>query len=112
MQIKSTLAAAVAITFMIQAWTAGAADQDSRDASEIFILQERTEDMPKAKTEVKSEDVPEDATGEQPMTKPRKQMKPVSVRNTRPQKDAHKDARTCLKARKNELIIRCAQKYR
>ncbi|MBI3529013.1 MAG: hypothetical protein HY067_13720 [Betaproteobacteria bacterium] len=36
----------------------------------------------------------------------------VLVRNTRPQVDRHKDARTCLKAGSNEAIIRCTRKYR
>ena len=36
----------------------------------------------------------------------------VSVRNTRPAKDHHKDARKCLDGDKNEAIIKCAQKYR
>jgi hypothetical protein len=35
-----------------------------------------------------------------------------SVRNTRPAKDHHKDARKCLNEGKNEAVIRCAQKYR
>ena len=36
----------------------------------------------------------------------------TSVRNTRPAKDQHKDARKCLDAGKNEAIIKCARKYR
>ncbi len=36
----------------------------------------------------------------------------VSVRNTRPARDRHMDARKCLKGDKNEDIIKCAQKYR
>ena len=35
-----------------------------------------------------------------------------SVRNTRPAKDHHRDARKCLDGAKNEAIIKCAQKYR
>ena len=35
-----------------------------------------------------------------------------SVRNTRPAKDHHKDARKCLDEDKNEAIIKCARKYR
>ena len=112
MQIKSILAAAVAIAFMIQGWTAIAAAQDSRNASEIFILQAKAGDMPETKTEVKSEDVPEATSDGQPMTKPQKPVTTVSVRNTRPRTDRHKDARACLDAGNNEKIIRCAEKYR
>ena len=36
----------------------------------------------------------------------------TSVRNTRPAKDQHKDARKCLDAGQNEAIIKCARKYR
>ena len=36
----------------------------------------------------------------------------VAVRNTRPAKDHHKDARRCLDAGKNEAISKCANKYR
>lgn len=36
----------------------------------------------------------------------------ASVRNTRPAKDHHKDARKCLGGGGNEEIIKCAQKYR
>lgn len=111
MQIKSILAAAVAIAFMIQGWTAIAA-QDGRNLSEIFILQAKTGDMPETKTEVKSEDVPEATSDGQPMTKPQKPVTAVSVRNTRPRTDRHKDARVCLDAGNNERIIRCAEKYR
>ncbi len=111
MQIKSILAAAVAIAFMIQGWTAIAA-QDSRNLSEIFILQAKAGDMPETKTEVKSEDAPEATSDGQPMTKPQKPVTTVSVRNTRPRTDRHKDARACLDAGNNERIIRCAEKYR
>jgi len=112
MQIKSILAAAVAIAFMIQGWTAIAA-HDSRNASEIFILQAKAGEMPETKTEVTSEDVPEATSEGQPMTKPQKPTTTVvSVRNTRPRTDRHKDARACLDAGNNESIIRCAEKYR
>lgn len=116
MQIKSILAAAVAIAFMIQSWTAIAAAQDSRIASEIFTLQAQAGDMPEAKTEGKTEVKSTDDLGAtsdgQPMTKPQKQVTTVSVRNTRPRTDRHKDARACLDAGNNESIIRCAKKYR
>jgi hypothetical protein len=115
MQIKSILAAAVAIAFMIQGGTAIAA-QDSRNASEIFILQAKAADMPQTKTEgkaeVKSGDVPGAAPEGQPMTKPQKPVTTASVRKPRPQHARHKDARACLDAGNNESIIRCAEKYR
>lgn len=111
MQIKSILAAAVAIAFVIQGWTAIAA-QDSRNASKIFILQAKAGDMPETKTEVKSEDIPEATSDGQPTTKPQKPVTTASVRNTRPRTDHHKDARACLDTGNNESIIRCAEKYR
>lgn len=115
MQIKSILAATVAIAFMIQGWTAIAA-QDSRNASEIFMLQAKAGDMPEAKTEGKSEvksgDVPAAASEGQPMTKPQKPVTTASVRKPRLQHARHKDARACLDEGNNDLIIRCAEKYR
>ena len=36
----------------------------------------------------------------------------VSVRNTRPKMDLHKDARACLEAANNKAVIKCANKYR
>jgi len=115
MQIKSILAAAAAIAFMIQAWTAIAA-QDSRNASEKIILQARAGDMPETNTggeaEENSEDAAEAALDTQPMTKSGKSAATVSVRSTRPRNDPHKDARVCLTAGNNDAIIRCAEKYR
>ena len=35
-----------------------------------------------------------------------------SVRDTRPAKDHHRDARKCLDKDKNEDVIKCARKYR
>jgi hypothetical protein len=115
MQIKSILAAAAAIAFMIQAWTAIAA-QDSRNASEKFILQARAGDMPETNTrgeaEVNSEDAAEATSDTPSMTESGKSVATVSVRSTRPQNDPHKDARVCLNAGNNDAIIRCAEKYR
>ena len=51
------------------------------------------------------------ASGEQNMTATRKPATTVKVRNTRPAADHHKDARRCLDAKKNETIIKCANKY-
>ena len=96
MQIKSILAAAVVMAFMIHGWSAIAASHDSGSASEIAIAQAKAGDM----------------TDGPLMTKPMRKTATVSIRNTRPQTDAHKDARGCLNAGKNESIIRCAQKYR
>jgi hypothetical protein len=117
MSIKSILAAAVSIAFMIQGSTAVAATEDGSNAGEIFVLQAKAEDMSEAKTatktEVKSEDVPEAASEEaQPMTKTQKSVPSVAARNTRPRIDPHKDARACLDAGNNEAVIKCAEKYR
>mgnify|MGYP001302727661 CR=1 FL=1 len=118
MQIKSILAAAVATAFMIQGWSAIAA-QGSHNAGEIIMLAAKAAkavEMPMTptedKTEVKPEGAPGAASEAQPMAKPEKQQTTVSVRNTRPRVDPHKDARACLDAGNNEAIIRCAEKYR
>jgi hypothetical protein len=49
---------------------------------------------------------------EEGMAKNSKRDITVSVRNTRPATDRHKDARRCLDAGKNEAISKCANKYR
>lgn len=112
MQIRPIIATAGAIACMLLEWTAIAADApnpsgdavnyDSRmaRAGEIFILQAMAEDKADAKI------------GAQHMTKTRKPAATVSVRNTRPRIDRHKDARPCLNAGNNAAIIKCAQKYR
>ncbi len=46
------------------------------------------------------------------MAKNNKRDIAVSVRNTRPPNDHHRDARECLKGDKNEDIVKCAQKFR
>jgi hypothetical protein len=50
------------------------------------------------------------ASGEQ-NTAAKKPTTTGKVRNTRPAADHHKDARACLDAKKNETIIKCANKY-
>ena len=50
--------------------------------------------------------------GEDGMAKNSKRDITVSVRNTRPATDRHKDARRCLDAGRNEAISKCANKYR
>lgn len=120
MQIKPVIAAAGVIASMLlnlSAIAAGAPkpsgdamNYDGQVAStgEIFILQAMAEDEADAKTgkalEAKAE--------EQRMQKSGKPAPTVSVRNTRPKTDHHKDARACLDARNNEAIIKCAGKYR
>jgi len=49
--------------------------------------------------------------GEDGMSKYGKRAIDVQVRNTRPSTDRHQDARACLDAKKNETIIKCANKY-
>jgi hypothetical protein len=117
MPIKSILAAAVALAFMIQGSTAIVSAEEIAGTGDGFVMQAKAEDMSEAKTgtktEVKSEDVPETAAEEQqPITKTRKAIAAVAVRNTRPRTDPHRDARACLGAGNNEAIIRCAEKYR
>ena len=119
MQIKPVIAAAGVIASMLLNFTAIAAgapkpsgdamNYDGQVAStgEIFILQAMAEDEADAKTgkalEAKAE--------EQRMQKSGKPAPTVSVRNTRPKTDHHKDARACLDAHNNEAIIKCAGKY-
>ena len=50
--------------------------------------------------------------GEDGMAKNSKRDITVSVRNTRPATDRHKDARRCLDAGKSAAISKCANKYR
>ena len=112
MQIKPIVATAGAIACVLLEWTAIAADAPNPSgdavnyggrmarAGEIFILQAMAEDKADAKTD------------EQHMTKTGKPAATVSVRNTRPRSDRHKDARSCLNAGNNAAIIKCAQKYR
>jgi len=91
MQIKPILAAAAAVTCMSLQWTAIAADVPN-PSGENSSLQAMADDQ---------------AGGQH--------MKPaatVSVRNTRPRTDGHKDVRACLDAGKNDAIIKCANKYR
>ena len=97
MQIKPIIAAA-GIACMLPEWTAIAADAPN-PPSEILIIA-MAEDMAEAKA------------GEQHMTEIAKPATTVSVRNTRPKVDHHKDARACLDAKKNEAVIKCANKYR
>ena len=49
--------------------------------------------------------------GEETLSQSGKRAINVSVRNTRPANDRHRDARACLDAKKNESIIKCANKY-
>jgi len=120
MQIKPIIAVAGAIACMFLEWTAIAAaapnppgdavnyDSQTARSGETFILQAMAEDEADAKTEKD----PEANAEEQHMAKTVKPVKTVSVRNTRPRIDRHKDARACLDAGKNEAVIKCANKYR
>ena len=87
MQIKPILAAVGAVACMSHEWTAVAADAP-HPSGENSSLQAMADDKAGAKTEERD-------------------MKPaatVSVRNTRPRTDHHKDVRACLDAGKNEAI--------
>ena len=86
MQIKSIIAAAGALACLFLEGTAIAAD------------------APTASVNAASE--------QQDMTKAGKPAATVSMRNTRPHTERHKDARACLDAGKNQAIIKCANKYR
>ena len=98
MQIKPIFAAASLIACMLPEWTGTAAGAPNPPSEMLIIAM--TEDKADAKA------------GEQHMTETRKAATTVSVRNTRPKVDRHKDARACLDAKKNEAVIKCANKYR
>jgi hypothetical protein len=98
MQIKSILAAAVAVGCMAAAWTGNAAMSEEK-------INATLENDPEAKS------AGEPMTTE-PLAQSSKPETPLAVRNTRPKLDRHKDARACLEAGKNEAIIKCANKYR
>lgn len=87
MQIRLIVAAAAGFVVLLPGPTAGAADMDTEPAPQAAPAQDAT-----MKTETPA------AT--------------VSVRNTRPKVDRHKDARACLDAVDNKAIIKCANKYR
>ena len=88
MQIKSVIAAAGVIAFMLVGCPALAAD-----AANI-------------------EQDPEARLGEQHAMKAGKPGTTIAVHNTRPRTDRHKDARKCLNAGNNAAISSCAHKYR
>lgn len=50
--------------------------------------------------------------GQEHMANTEKPAAAVSVRNSRPKMDHHKDARACLEAVNNKAVIKCANKYR
>lgn len=120
MQIKPIIIVAGAIAWMFLEWTAIAAaapnppgdavnyDGHTARAGETFILQAMAEDETDANTEV----APQAKSEEQDMMKTAKPVTTMSVRNTRPRIDRHKDARACLDAGNNEAVIKCANKYR
>jgi len=120
MQIKPIIAAAGAVAFIFLGWAAvtaaapipsGAAVNhvdEFASGGEIFTLQAMAED----EAEVKTETMPEAMSKEQDMSKTEKPVTSVSVRNTRPRVDRHRDARVCLDAGNNLAIIKCAEKYR
>lgn len=86
MQIKSIIAAACALACLFLEATAIAADAPTPSVNA--------------------------ASEQQDMTKAGKPAATVSIRNTRPHSERHKDARACLDAGKNQAIIKCANKYR
>jgi hypothetical protein len=82
MQIKLIVAAAGSFIVMLLGSTAGAADMDAGQAAQDEMMK-----------------------SENPAAT-------VTVRNTRPKVDRHKDARACLEAANNKAVIKCANKYR
>ena len=120
MQIKPINAAAGAVAFILLGWLSVAAAApipsgatvnhagETTSAGEIFTLQAMAEDDAGAKTEA----MPEAMSKEQDMSKAEKPVTSVSVRNTRPRVDRHRDARVCLDAGNNLAIHKCAEKYR
>ena len=109
MQIRSMPAAAVACAFLLAGGAAFAAEQDKSKSTKA---DENFEAKTAGKAEVRSRDVADAAPEAQSTMKATKPMRTVTVRNTRPPGDRHKDARACLNAGTNEAIIRCSRKYR
>jgi len=120
MQIKPIIAAAGAIACILLEWPAIAAGApilsgatvnyvgEIASAGENFILQAMAEDDADAKTEA----APGATSEEQDITRTGEPDAGVSVRSTRPRIDRHRDARACLDAGNNLVIIKCAEKYR
>ncbi len=92
MQMKSINVAAVVFACMLAPCTAFAADAVSPAA------------MPEADAEMKS--------ASPPMAQATEPAAGMTVRNTRPKVDRHKDARACLESGDNKAVIKCANKYR
>ena len=99
MQIKPIIAAAGALACLLLQAAAIAADA-ANPSGEAVILQAMAEDQADSEA------------GKRHMTKMEKPATTVSVRNTRPKTEHHKDARACLDLGKNEAVIKCANKYR
>jgi hypothetical protein len=117
MQIKPIIAAAGALACLISGWAAVAANvpnatgaalnREGRKAKagEILTLAAMSED----KTDAKAGQA---GPAGQNMANGGKVPAIKSVRNTRPKRDRHKDARACLDKTDNKAIIKCAHKYR
>ncbi len=108
MQIKSISTTLVAFAFLLAGGVAIAAEQNSSNSTRA---DENFEAKTAAKAEVRSRDVADAAPQAESSMKTTKPTRTISVRNTRPQVDGHRDARACLKAGNSEAIIRCSQKY-
>lgn len=108
MQIKSIPSTAVAFAFLL---ASGAAISAGDNIPKSTQANDNFEAKTAGKPEVRSRDVVDAAPDGQSSTRVTKPTRTVSVRNTRPQADGHKDARACLKAGTNEAVIRCARKY-
>lgn len=104
MQIKPIIATAAALACLLPVWTAIAANTPNPSSDAM------PEETPAGTTGQAPQVMPE----EQPMTKMEmeKPAAAVKMRNTRPKKDRHKDARACLEAVNNKAVIKCANKYR
>ena len=61
---------------------------------------------------VKAEQMPQAIPAQEDTAHTENSAATVSVRNTRPKMDLHKDARACLEAANNKAVIKCANKYR
>jgi len=119
MQIKSIAVAAGALACMVLAYSifaagardvSGAASSDDRTAmpGEMVRLAAMSEEKAGLKTGQASQGLP----AQQDMANAEKPAAAVSVRNTRPKMDRHKDARACLEAANNKAVIKCANRYR
>ncbi len=99
MQIKPIIATAGALACMLLGYASISAGAADRSGEKVMLAA-----MSDEKAGIK--------IGREHMANTEKPAAAVSVRNSRPKTDHHKDARACLEAVNNKAVIKCANKYR